>query len=67
MAGRKTGDELAHKQRHDAEQRDYLAERNIRTAFHLEEGARLKSPAINPANAAVHRGAMDKTTGPRSW
>ena len=45
------GDEPAHKEHHDAEQRAYLAERNIRTHFHLEEGARLKTPAINPANA----------------
>ena len=42
-----------HKQRHDAEQRAYLAERNIEAAFHLEEGARLKGPAINPANAGT--------------
>ncbi len=46
------GDELAHKRQHDQEQRAYLAERNIRAAFHLEEGARLKGPAVNPANAA---------------
>jgi hypothetical protein len=45
------GDGLAHKERHDAEQRDYLTERNIAAPFHLEEGARLNGPAINPANA----------------
>ena len=45
------GDELAHKERHDAEQREHLAERNIGAPFHLEEGARLNGPAINPANA----------------
>ena len=50
-AAPKDGDMLPHQKRHDAEQRDYLAQRGIHAAFHLEEGARLKTPAINPGNA----------------
>ena len=53
QAGRpQEGDDLAHKQRHDAQQRDYLAGQNIRTAFHLEDGAGVAGAAINPHNAA---------------
>jgi tetratricopeptide (TPR) repeat protein len=44
--------DLPHKRKHDAEQREYLAARNIDAAFHLEDGARLPGPAINPANAS---------------
>jgi tetratricopeptide (TPR) repeat protein len=40
-----------HQRKHDAGQRAYLAERNIHAAFHLEEGARIQGPAVNPANA----------------
>jgi tetratricopeptide (TPR) repeat protein len=46
------GDDLAHKQRHDVQQREYLAAQNIHAAFHLEEGARLAGVAVNPRNAA---------------
>jgi tetratricopeptide (TPR) repeat protein len=46
------GDDLAHKQRHDAQQRDYLAGQNIHTAFHLEDGAGVVGAAVNPRNAA---------------
>ena len=46
-------DKLAHKQHHDAQQRDYLAGRNINAVFHLEEGARLAGAAVNPRNAAT--------------
>ena len=46
------GDDLAHKQRHDAEQRDYLAARNIPSGFHLDEGGRVAGAAINGRNAA---------------
>lgn len=40
----------AHKAKHDAEQRAYLAERGV-AGFHLADGARLPGPAVNPANA----------------
>ena len=40
-----------HKQRHDAEQRAYMAEQGMRDpGFHLEPGARIDGPAVNPAN-----------------
>ncbi|MBN9546002.1 MAG: tetratricopeptide repeat protein [Alphaproteobacteria bacterium] len=40
-----------HKQRHDAEQRAYLAAQGVdATGFHLEPGARLDGPAVNPGN-----------------
>jgi Tfp pilus assembly protein PilF len=47
----------AHRTKHDREQADYLAERlgldaSAAMPFHLEDGARLPGPAINPANAA---------------
>ncbi|MGZ5927573.1 MAG: tetratricopeptide repeat protein [Rhizomicrobium sp.] len=41
-----------HKLRHDSEQRAWLAAHGINdTGFHLEPGARVAGPAINPANA----------------
>jgi tetratricopeptide (TPR) repeat protein len=41
-----------HKQRHDAEQRDWLAAHGINDdGFRLEPGARVAGPAVNPANA----------------
>jgi len=44
--------DLAHKQRHDAEQHAWLTERGItETGFRLEPGARIDGPAVNPANA----------------
>ena len=44
--------DLAHKQRHDAEQRDWLAAQGINDdGFRLEPGARVPGPAVNPANA----------------
>ena len=40
-----------HKQRHDAEQRAWLTAQGINAAgFHLEPGARIDGPAVNPAN-----------------
>jgi tetratricopeptide (TPR) repeat protein len=45
-------DDPPHKQRHDAEQRAWLAARGINDdGFRLEPGARLDGPAVNPANA----------------
>ncbi|HEY4275726.1 MAG TPA: tetratricopeptide repeat protein [Rhizomicrobium sp.] len=44
--------DLPHKQRHDAEQRDWLAAQGINDdGFRLEPGARVPGPAVNPANA----------------
>jgi tetratricopeptide (TPR) repeat protein len=44
-------DDPPHKQRHDGEQRAYLAEQGIRgDGFHLDAGARVTA-AVNPANA----------------
>ena len=44
--------DLAHKQRHDAEQRAYLAAEGINDdGFRMEAGARIAGPAVNPANA----------------
>jgi tetratricopeptide (TPR) repeat protein len=45
--------EPAHRVKHDREQVAYLAERLGAGAldFHLEDGARLSCPAVNPANA----------------
>jgi tetratricopeptide (TPR) repeat protein len=41
-----------HKQRHDAEQRAWLAAHGINDdGFRLEPGARVAGPAVNPANA----------------
>jgi len=41
-----------HKQRHDAEQRAWLAAHGINDdGFRLEPGARIDGPAVNPANA----------------
>ena len=47
--------EPAHRVKHDREQLAYLAERLGAGApdFHLEDGARLSCPAINPANATL--------------
>ncbi|MEO7054906.1 MAG: tetratricopeptide repeat protein [Rhizomicrobium sp.] len=46
-----TNDPL-HKQRHDAEQRAYLAAQGVGGRdFHLEPGARIAGPAVNPTNA----------------
>jgi tetratricopeptide (TPR) repeat protein len=40
-----------HKQRHDAEQRAWLMAQGVNnTGFHLEPGARIGGPAVNPAN-----------------
>ena len=40
-----------HKQRHDAEQCAYLATQGVTdTGFHLEMGAQIDGPAVNPAN-----------------
>ena len=52
-----------HKQRHDAEQRAWLAVRGINDdGFRLELGARIAGPAVNPANArdvAIRWGQSD--------
>ena len=40
-----------HRTKHDREQSAYLAERHIAPGFHLEDGARLQGPAVNPASA----------------
>ena len=41
------------KQRHDQEQRDYLAARGVAAGnFHIDGGDRLAGPAVNPANRA---------------
>ena len=43
-----------HKQRHDAEQAEYLAARGVTTGrFHIEGGERIPGPAVNPANRDV--------------
>jgi len=59
--------EPAHKIKHDQEQREYLTERfglgTPLTSFHLEDGARLEGPAINPANMTPEM--MDQWRG--SW
>jgi tetratricopeptide (TPR) repeat protein len=47
-----TAADPAFKIRHDGEQRAWLAERGVaQDRFHLEGGARLTGPAIDPANA----------------
>ncbi len=44
--------DMAHKKRHDAEQKDYLTRHGITArGFYLDAGARTKGPAVNPANA----------------
>ena len=47
------GQTFAHKHRHDAEQQAWLRERGITpdSGLHIEGGARLEGPAINPVNA----------------
>jgi tetratricopeptide (TPR) repeat protein len=52
-AGGGERDLLPHKRKHDAEQREYLAARNIDAAFHLDDGSRICGPAINPGNEAA--------------
>lgn len=40
------------KRKHDAEQREWMAAHGITAkGFHLEEGARIAGPAVNPANS----------------
>ncbi len=47
-----------HKQRHDAEQAEYMAARGLPTGrFHIESGQRIAGQAVNPAN----REAVAKT------
>jgi tetratricopeptide (TPR) repeat protein len=41
----------AHRTKHDREQAQYLAERHLPPDHHLEDGARLPGPAVNPVNA----------------
>ena len=43
-----------HKQRHDREQREYLAAQGVEAgSFHIAGGARLGGPAVNPANREI--------------
>lgn len=44
--------ELPQKQRHDAEQKAWLADHGIHTPFYLDAGARVAGSAVNPLNAA---------------
>ena len=47
-----SGNDLSHKQRHDAEQRAWLSAQGINEdGFRLEPGTRIDGPAVNPANA----------------
>lgn len=58
-------DDLPHKQRHDAEQRAWLAERGINDdGFRLEPGARIDGPAVNPANAREIAARWSETDPP---
>ena len=45
------GSHPAHRTKHDREQVQYLAEHHLPPQHHLEDGARLPGPAVNPANA----------------
>jgi hypothetical protein len=54
----------AHKAKHDAEQRAYLAERGL-PAFHIADGARLRGPAVNPANATPELFRRWREAGPQ--
>ena len=45
------GSQPAHRTKHDQEQAQYLAEHHLPSQHHLEDGARLPGPAVNPANA----------------
>ncbi len=53
------GPQPAHRTKHDREQAEYLAEKHVQGApsmampFHLEDGARLPGPAVDPANATA--------------
>ena len=43
----------AHKQRHDREQRDYLAAEGVASGtYHLAQGPRVTTPAVNPSHSA---------------
>lgn len=42
-----------HRLKHDREQRAHLEAMDVRTTFHLGDGARLPGPAINPANMSA--------------
>ena len=54
-----------HRARHDAEQRAHLAGKNIATAFHLDSGARLAGPAVNPGTDAAAIARQWQTARPR--
>jgi tetratricopeptide (TPR) repeat protein len=54
----------AHKAKHDAEQRAYLAERGL-PAFHIADGGRLPGPAVNPANATPELFRRWREAGPQ--
>ena len=45
-----------HKQRHDREQRDYLAAAGVASGkYHLAQGTRVAAPAVNPSAAAEEK------------
>jgi Tfp pilus assembly protein PilF len=52
-ASREENWELPQKQRHDAEQKAWLADEGVHTPFYLDEGARVPGSAVNPLNAEL--------------
>jgi len=67
LAGRPvtSGEDMPHKQRHDAEQCAWLAARGINDdGFRLEPGARIDGPAVNPANAKEIAARWSETDPP---
>jgi len=57
-------DQPEHRTKHDSEQADYLAARGV-SGFHLEDGARLAGPAVNPANATQELAARWRDSDPQ--
>jgi tetratricopeptide (TPR) repeat protein len=56
----RSGDDLPHKLKHDAEQRAYLG----KAGFHIADGARLDGPAVDPSRAAPGRFAAWDAASP---
>ena len=55
----------AHKQRHDAEQREYLSAQNVQiddNDIYLTGGEKLSGPAVNPANAESATAQWEKSS-----
>ena len=52
--------DLPHKQRHDVEQKAWLASEGIHTPFYLDPGVRVSGAAVNPLNAAFIAGQWAK-------